>query len=836
MGAFLHDDDISSYIAKGYFTIDEGRIYYSNGKSYLYSHPEEKVRAWAIGKLIDQYKYPKQAIDTEVHAPQRSIRNPADIVVYNSSNMNRAFIVVETKANDSPNDIETGKREALGNANLLNAKYMLVVACNRWLAYDATGAASNVDALVKFQIADIPVRYGKTPQYRYRKGGGEGLDLSKSTYCELNSIFKYCHDQIWDGGKLDPSRAFDEFSKLLITKLHDETYTRKQYHYSFQFGTNETVEEVSSRIVSCYEKVKRQNPAVFKEGINLRDIIISNIVKCMEGISLRNTDLDAKGRAIEKFLGKYFRGEYGQYFTPRQVVEFMVGMTDPKADDYVIDPACGSGGFLLYTMRHVAKKAKQDYLDDIDSIRSITKDFSHKHIFGIEINERIARVAMMDMIVHEDGHTNIGFFDALDNFESLNGNLSYKITPDKYDLLLTNPPFSQRIKKGDKQYYKDYYLAKKSNGSLHKSQMVYVFFIERAINLIRHGGRIAIVVPDSAITNKANVQVIEFLKVHCRILAVISLPVHTFAPVGTDNTKTSILLLEKGSPKESYPVFMAHVDHVGYDSNGKLDSNDLPMLLNEWLLYRDNELTYPTYKTIGQDLWVSKVDSSNIRNKLDVDAYDENYNKINQYFQQPSVKTLPLSSLVKNIFSGISPKITDYVADSDAGYTVIKTANIEKIAGNIGIINWQNVKYVDKQKFLSKKKVLKINDILVQSVAHIKNYIADKIAIVDQLDSDHVLALSKFLIIRPDVKKVNPRYLMLYFASDFGKIQINRMVRGMSAQIYDFDFSNLIVVLPNRSEQDKMVLQYEQLLFDRGKAVSDLKNIESSMLSIIDLG
>ncbi|GAH08303.1 unnamed protein product, partial [marine sediment metagenome] len=135
-------------------------------------------------------------------------------------------------------------------------------------------------------------------------------------------------------------------SKLIITKLYDERYIPHGEYYKFQIGTYEEPKDVAKRIKEIYETVQKKNSGVFKAKLELPDAMIFRIVEHLQDISLRITDLDAKGRAFENFLGKLFRGEYGQYFTPRQIVEFMVEIIDPDENDYLIDPACGSGGFV----------------------------------------------------------------------------------------------------------------------------------------------------------------------------------------------------------------------------------------------------------------------------------------------------------------------------------------------------------------------------------------------------------------------------------------------------------------------------------------------------------
>lgn len=571
--------------------------------------------------------------------------------------------------------------------------------------------------------------------------------------------------------------------------------------------------------------MQKKNSDVFKDKLELPDAMIFRIVEHLQDISLRTTDLDAKGRAFENFLGKLFRGEYGQYFTPRQIVEFMVEVIDPDEDDYLIDPACGSGGFLLYTMNHVLNKVTEKYKEDKETIDRINWDFSHKQIFGIEINDRIARVSMMDMVIHEDGHSNVECNDALDDYSNFDPKKAIK--PNKYDLILTNPPFGKRVKPDEKLYFKNYFLVKDTNGKLKKSEMFEVLFIERCLDLVKEGGKIGIVLPDSAFTNKSNIPVVDYILKRTKILAIVSVPQLTFIPYGS-MSKTSLLFLQKLKENEKikdYPIFLSHVEHVGYDATRREDKNDLPITLNEWNIYKKNPKNYPIHKQLTKDLWVVKIDYSQLKNKLDVEAYGKEYleiiEKINEIEKtKKGYKIIPLSHLCVSdgIFAGVGPKKSDY---KSSGIPIIKTATVRKITDKFGIIDWNIVEFVEESKYKNSKKFLQNNDILIQSVSHTKEYIADKIAIVDNIPKElkKPLALSKFLVIRPDISKINPNYLFVYLSSSFGRNQFKHFIRGMTAEIYKFDIKNISVIVPSENKQGEIAKTF----IDNSKKYMELR-------------
>lgn len=342
---------ISEGLRENLFKIENGRITYTvQKKSYDFNDPEEPVRATTYVKLVNKYGYRPERIDFEVYSPRREPKLPADIVVFEDEEHEKAFIVVECKADSSEGSIQVAKQEGLGNANLLNAQYLLLVCGEEELAYNVKEHPSSWIALEKFRISQIPIKYRQPPKYRYKKGGDIFFELRRVDLNELKIKFRRCHDAIWEGGKRDPAEAFSEMSKLMFTKIYDETFTKVGEYYRFQVGSEELPEIVAKRIKLLYKEAQKKEPNVFNEELKVDDNVILEVVKILQDISLVHTDLDAKGRAYEEFLGKVFRGELGQFFTPREVIEFMVKFVDPKYDDVIIDPACGSGGLssLLY--------------------------------------------------------------------------------------------------------------------------------------------------------------------------------------------------------------------------------------------------------------------------------------------------------------------------------------------------------------------------------------------------------------------------------------------------------------------------------------------------------
>lgn len=244
-------------IKKGYLKIVGSKVQYlAAKKEYNFTDPEEKVRARFYVDLIENYQYLPSRIDVEVYSPRREPKLPADIVVFEDDAREHRFIVVETKATSAKNQIDEAKREGLGNATLLDAKF-LVIYCNEQKIVFNVEKKPPLDKLDNYVVADIPVKYGKIPKYKFKRGDPK-WDLRRTNLSELSNKFQLCHDEIWEGGKRDPAVAFDEMSKLMFAKIYDERFTPTGEHYQFQVGTYENPLEVAQKVSELYIKAQEK--------------------------------------------------------------------------------------------------------------------------------------------------------------------------------------------------------------------------------------------------------------------------------------------------------------------------------------------------------------------------------------------------------------------------------------------------------------------------------------------------------------------------------------------------------------------------------------------------
>lgn len=557
---------------------DERNVaYLAQNKKFRLSDPEELVRAIAYVSLVMDYGYSADQIAVEFTVPHRVPNIHSDIVVFKETSKKTPYIVVECKREEaSQGELDQAVEQGFGYANSLKADFMWMTSNirNDYFKLSGYGGAERVEN----RIADLP-KEGKSEASRakYTKGGKDGFELEIVEENELTRKFKQAHDALWAGGKRNPSEAFDELDKLIFCKIWDEKALRKPGEpFDFQVFTDDKGEDLKNRIQRLYEIGREKDEDVFKEDIRLTNSELQTVVGYLAGTDLGQTDLDSKGRAFETFMTGFFRGEFGQYFTPRNIVKFIVDALPITHESVVMDTSCGSGGFLLHALDKVRREADRMANDGYFAVGSPRHkdhwhDFAEKNLFGIEISDGIARTAKMNMIIHDDGHTNVIAFDGLESIERMRTkNQGFK--PNGFDYIITNPPFGAKVKLKEKRYLEDYDLgckhvdwidAKLKNVTVKQKkvgekdfirrtllekardqQTTEVLFIEQCHRFLKPGGYMAMVIPDSILTNSSMQYVRDWIEEHWRIVSVVSLPQFAFAANGA-GVKSSVLFLRK---------------------------------------------------------------------------------------------------------------------------------------------------------------------------------------------------------------------------------------------------------------------------------------------------
>jgi len=409
-----------------------------------------------------------------------------------------------------------------------------------------------------------------------------GIDdlLPLSDHKIFEDLINKCHNIIRDEEFCTPEQVFDELSKILFCKLFDEQQVLTGDKSKLEFYCNELESDtdIANRIagkdndendgIGIYNVIKRKYPFVFSKDkneirtIGLKSTTLKRLVLELQRYNLSKTNLDIKGSTYQVLIKNTFAGGkgLGQFFTPREIVKFIIDLIDPKIDEIIIDPACGTGGFLVEAISYVIRKYNLDRF-------KYPNDYAIHNVFGIDANEKMAWTAQINMIFHNDGDGHIFRHNSLDNLEH---NDEFDSLKSKFKIIITNPPFGAR--ETNMSILSNYELG--SQIDERKSQSTEILFIERCLQMLEYGGRMGIILPDGILSNSSLAYVREFILREAVILAVISLPEDTFKPYGT-SVKTSILIIKKRNEDidTQGPVFMAEINNVGYDSTGKATDN-----------------------------------------------------------------------------------------------------------------------------------------------------------------------------------------------------------------------------------------------------------------------
>ncbi len=605
--------------------IKDNKIYAPLKDKWLILKPEEEVRQTYIKRLVNSYGYTISQMDQEIQVSnsqrgQGAAR--ADIVVWRSKEDKESkkypLIVVECKA-ESVTIHKEDYYQGMNYASWAHADFFVTTNLKE----------TRIFKVVKGQIPDKLDEIVDIPDANQAENQKEVNKLLKQTKAftrdEFSKLLFKCHNIIRNNDKLSPEAAFDEISKILFIKIRYERENDEGQIFSKErFVANRKAYEKLNKEMgvtnaipfyqNLFEKTKQQfaNDHLFDDNakIEIRENSFEQIVKELEIYNLSTTSDDVKGIAFEKFLGKTFRGELGQFFTPRTVVDFMVSVLDPQEGELVCDPCCGSGGFLIKTFEYVREKIEKEieqqketikakyYGDDYDKLpdkkkqkieAEVAQTFSYLNeelninnekgrlrslsfdcIYGTDANPRMARTAKMNMIMHGDGHGGVHHHDGLLN---VNG-----IFENRFDIILTNPPFGARVEKDLKISEADRFTDKakissyverygeaynkalrqvndninKSLLSLYKidSSLTEVLFIERCLNLLKPGGRMGIVLPEGVLNNPNLQKARDFVEGKAKILLIVSIPQDVFIASGA-TVKPSLLFFKKFTEEEA---------------------------------------------------------------------------------------------------------------------------------------------------------------------------------------------------------------------------------------------------------------------------------------------
>lgn len=563
--------------------------------------PEEAVRQLWLSRLIENYGYPKSRIAVEypiTFGRDRSKR--ADIVIFDADRPTVPFAVIEVKKGS----LKDGKEQLRSYCHATGAPLAL------WSngVLDEVWHRKNPNYFVAIHhlpsatqtIEDI-VNEPWTIETLIEKEKEREAEGSKAR--SLRDLIVDLEDEVLANAGVD---VFEEVFKLVFTKLYDEMACHRGTYAQLKFRNSNTSTQLKNSIQDLFDRAKKKWPGVFLEDERIR-LSADHLQVCvgsLEEWKLFNSNLDVVDDAFEYLVSKSSKGEKGQYFTPRWVIDMCVKMLNPHEHETVIDTACGSAGFTVHTMFHVWRKIigdmglEESNLFTMDQKPNRCIDYVKDKVFAIDFDEKSVRVSRCLNLIAGDGETNVLHLNTLD-WTKWDETVKQDEWSDTYgegwrrlrrlrqnskkseyrnfgfDVLMANPPFAGDIRQSD--MLSPYELAHKKNGKLENKVARDLLFIERNLDFLKPGGRMAVVLPQGRFNNSSDQRVREFIMERCRVLAVVGLHANSFKP--HTNTKTSVLFIQKWNNDptagqlctkvEDYNIFFATQQVESVDNSGR---------------------------------------------------------------------------------------------------------------------------------------------------------------------------------------------------------------------------------------------------------------------------
>lgn len=614
---------------------------------------EDPVTIWAIALLHQEYGVPLDALSLELsadfsegtHQGGRRYQGRADVVVCDDryiaagGGLDVAFIMLE--AMEPTKKFEGTEPEGwVEHLNRLNAymsaspsaRYAILTSGKHTKIYrrdlEYPRALQEIGDLPKYESARSAAEHSP---YKVVLNPSEpdGIQtwlepLTRDKFREvLGDTRSGCHSILRDNEGLQPQEAVDAMVKFLFAKWYDEQATidlvkatgeKRSYVFSYKQGETDP-ERLMVQVRDTFEKAKQWERDTLSEkfgdnlGIRLaftesdalefKPHTTQLIVERLQPWSLRKSTADVKGGVFEDFLGKTFRDDLGQYFTPTPVINLMVGILQPTVHDFVGDPACGSARMLTHVLDYVRKRELEQTeaagleVTNPDEPTPEFVEFRDNHLFGAEISRNVVHVARVNCLMNGAQYADLKVMDALQPLGSITGGIMEGLPnrpgfyPGGLTMILTNPPFGSKVtSKGVLSDLAARDGVTKQNGKILGSIPQEVAFINRCLEFLKPGGRLGIVIPDGVLANSSSQQIRDWILRWAKLKAVVSLPQETFSPFGA-GVKASVLFLEKRSEPitvegqlefgqvineadQDYQVYMARVENIGYDATGRL--------------------------------------------------------------------------------------------------------------------------------------------------------------------------------------------------------------------------------------------------------------------------
>ena len=684
--------------------------------------PEEAIRQLYLQVLLNRLNYPLSRIRVEYGVNFGREVKRADIVVMDKDRPNTVYMIVELK---KPK-MKDGKDQLRSYCNATGAPIAV------WTNGDQISYYQRKDPNYFEDIPSLPDANQTLADILQIKFTLEDLIANDKLVKEnksLKTLIEEMEDEVLANAGVD---VFEELFKLIFTKLYDEWYSgqgNRRSTRSLEFrNTGQTEAALKTKIQDLFDKAKKKWEGVFSDDskISLTPSHLSVCVSSLENVKLFNSNLDVVDEAFEYLINQSSKGEKGQFFTPRYVIDMCVKMLNPQEDEYMIDTAAGSSGFPVHTIFHVWRQILDDeglqasHLFSLEDKPPRCNEYVEEKVFAIDFDEKAVRVARTLNLIAGDGQTNVlhlntldyelwdevteqedwqnVYFEGLKRLKKLRPKGSKDYREFQFDVLMANPPFAGDIK--EPRMISRYDLAKKPDGKWQTKVGRDILFIERNLDFLKPGGRMAIVLPQGRFNNSSDKNIRDFIAERCRILAVVGLHGNTFKP--HTGTKTSVLFVQKWNddPKagalcprrDDYNIFFATMQKSGKDNSGEKmyvrDPNNPVLLLldNNHHLIVDHDLF--NHEGLTQDGIA--------------EAFIEFAKKENLSFFEPSPSVTPFDAVRYQ-------RLMDGLEAAEVKYSEILTG--------ASTLRFDSEYY--KKEFLADEKVLKVKSNQFEKFSHL---------------------------------------------------------------------------------------------------------------------
>ncbi|HRX71823.1 MAG: N-6 DNA methylase [Candidatus Competibacteraceae bacterium] len=592
-------------------TLEEGKIF-----DYITGEPvkdtdKERVRQRIARAIIHEYGIAAEDMTPDYRVKVNGKQRKIDIALFHPGalhdpeNLYRVVVVEKEPKFGAKGAYRMRDPEEAGKEfEVLEAVMAEVESCQYGLWTNGLEFFFFKKEVTRFDTRFKPI--GDWPMGDDTIGTREAASLARMRRADpvmLRTAFRRCHNYIHGNEGMPKDAAFWQFLYLIFCKMHDERRLGEQRNFwagPYEPFTPEGQKAIRKRIEPLFDAVKNAYPALFKgnEAITLSDRALAFIVSELSRYDFARTDVDAKGAAYQEIVGANLRGDRGQYFTPRGAIRLVIQILAPQEHERVLDPACGTGGFLVETLNHLLArfrkeqglKAGDENTEEFLSLRDRLAHFAAHQLFGADFDPFLVRAAQMNVMMAGNA---LGQLYHMNSLEFPAGHLpgvkpaNDAIRLGTVDVVMTNPPFGSDIPVTERTILEQYELARRwerqGEGfvmmpTIKPAVAPEVLFIERCVQWLKPGGRMGIVLPDGILGNPGDEYIRYWVLRHCWVLASIDLPVECFIVEANVNILTSLLFLKKKTQqeiqagdlgqKQDYPVFMAVAEKVGFDRRG----------------------------------------------------------------------------------------------------------------------------------------------------------------------------------------------------------------------------------------------------------------------------